>query len=72
MRGKGASAVGLESLRVQTITVASRHVGLTVVIDGEPVLMASPLEYRILPQALTVVVPRELTDEVTTHSPKSH
>jgi diacylglycerol kinase family enzyme len=72
MRGKGASAVGLESLRVQTITVASRHVGLTVVVDGEPVLMASPLEYRILPQALTVVVPRELTDEVTTHSPKSH
>jgi len=66
--GKGATTVGLESVRVQTVTVASRRVGLTVVNDGEPMLMPSPLHYRILPQALTVVVPRDLSDEAAVHS----
>jgi diacylglycerol kinase family enzyme len=62
--GTGAKAAGLESHRLETITVDSHHHSLTVMNDGEPVLLPTPLHYKILPQALTVVVPRPGTAAV--------
>ena len=43
-----------ESLRVE-----SPHRRLLVATDGEVAAMDTPLEFRILPRALTVIVPQQ-------------
>jgi diacylglycerol kinase family enzyme len=65
--GKGTKAAGLERHKLRAITVASRHRHLVVMNDGEPMLLPTPLHYRILPRQLTVLVPREPA-EPTKHS----
>ena len=42
---------------VNRLQVASRRTGLVVAMDGEVVRAEPPLDYRIRPKALTVVVP---------------
>ena len=41
--------------------IATRHRRLRVATDGEVTLMATPLRYRIRPQALSVIVPQHPT-----------
>jgi diacylglycerol kinase family enzyme len=43
--------------RVQTIEVSSRRHRLRVSLDGESLVMKTPLRYRIRPRALRVIVP---------------
>lgn len=46
------------ALTARQVTVVSRRPRLWVANDGENHLLATPLRYRILPRALTVLVPR--------------
>ena len=47
----------LELLRVTEAVVETRRGALQVALDGEVVVLASPLEYRVRPQALPVMAP---------------
>jgi diacylglycerol kinase family enzyme len=47
----------LELLRVTEAVVETRRGALKVALDGEVVVLASPLEYRVRPQALPVLAP---------------
>lgn len=47
-----------EALAARRVNVISRRARLWVANDGENHLLATPLRYRILPRALTVLVPR--------------
>jgi diacylglycerol kinase family enzyme len=47
----------LELLRVTEAVVETRRGALKVALDGEVVVLASPLEYRVRPQALPVMAP---------------
>jgi YegS/Rv2252/BmrU family lipid kinase len=47
-----------EAMTAQTLSIASRHHFLPVATDGEVSLMETPLDYRVLPLALRVVVPK--------------
>ncbi|WP_395672546.1 diacylglycerol/lipid kinase family protein [Inquilinus sp.] len=51
------------ALASRRINVISRRTRLWVANDGENHLLATPLRYRILPRALTVLVPRADTDK---------
>ncbi|KGM32864.1 diacylglycerol/lipid kinase family protein [Inquilinus limosus] len=51
-----------EALAARRINVVSRRARLWVANDGENHLLATPLRYRILPRALTVLVPRTEPD----------
>jgi diacylglycerol kinase family enzyme len=46
-----------EALTGQSVTIATRHRTLPVATDGEVTVMPTPLEYRIRPKALRVIVP---------------
>ncbi len=46
-----------EALTAGTVSIATRHKSLPVATDGEVTNMNTPLEYRIRPGALRVVVP---------------
>ena len=46
-----------EEIETETITITTRRKKIMVALDGEVVRMYTPLEYRIVPQALTVIVP---------------
>jgi diacylglycerol kinase family enzyme len=46
-----------EALRAQTVGIETRHKHPAVAIDGEVAILESPLEYRVHPGALRVVVP---------------
>jgi diacylglycerol kinase family enzyme len=50
------------TLVARQVSVVSRRPRLWVANDGENHLLATPLRYRILPRALTVLVPRTDTD----------
>ncbi|MGO1076320.1 diacylglycerol/lipid kinase family protein [Inquilinus sp. CA228] len=50
------------ALAARRINVISRRPRLWVANDGENHLLATPLRYRILPRALTVLVPRAVSD----------
>jgi diacylglycerol kinase family enzyme len=52
-----SQARDFEATAAQSITVRTRHKRLLVASDGEVELLDTPLEYRILPLALRVVVP---------------
>jgi diacylglycerol kinase family enzyme len=49
----------LEELPVESAEVTTRAPRLFVALDGEVELLATPLRYRIRPQALRVLLPRE-------------
>jgi diacylglycerol kinase family enzyme len=55
--GRLHQARDFQALTAQTIEVSTRHARLHVATDGEVTLMDTPLEYRILPGALRVLVP---------------
>ena len=73
MRNKGAAGLIAAAIRalfnrareddmvqlenVQRLKVESRRSHLTVSLDGEVVSSRTPIEYRILPKALTVIAP---------------
>jgi diacylglycerol kinase family enzyme len=46
-----------EALSAAHVTIATRHKALAVATDGEVRAMTTPLEYRIRPKALRVIVP---------------
>lgn len=48
-----------EEIQTEQLTIASRKKRLRVAFDGEVRVMQTPLEYRTLPKALTVIVPAE-------------
>jgi diacylglycerol kinase family enzyme len=55
--GRLRQARDFEALSAQAVTVRSGHRRLRVAADGEVFVAAPPLEYRIRPRALRVVVP---------------
>jgi len=55
--GRWRSDRDMETARVEALTVNSRKSRLRVTVDGEVRLLKPPLEYRIRPGALAVVVP---------------
>ena len=48
---------------VQEAEIRSNRAALVLSLDGETVTLATPLRYRILPGALTLIVPRERAPE---------
>ena len=46
-----------EALTAQSVTISTRHKAMPVATDGEVTVMTMPLEYRIRPKALRVIVP---------------
>ena len=57
MVGTLHQAHDFEALTAQGVTIATRHKALPVATDGEVTVMKTPLEYRIRPKALRVIVP---------------
>lgn len=47
-----------EEVMTDSVTIQTRRKRLPVAFDGEVELMDTPLEYKIVPAALTVIVPR--------------
>jgi diacylglycerol kinase family enzyme len=56
------SVADLEMFEAQQISVRSDRARLSVAVDGEVVLLETPLEYRIRRRALNVIVPAEVDD----------
>ena len=46
-----------EEVNTNSVTIQTRRRKLHVALDGEVITMATPLQYRILPKALKVIVP---------------
>ena len=57
--GRLDQARDFESVTSTEIEISARRAELTVSLDGEVRKLQSPLKYRILPQALTVVLPNK-------------
>jgi YegS/Rv2252/BmrU family lipid kinase len=51
-----------EAIETEAITIDTRKKKIMVALDGEVVMMETPLEYRILPRVLEVLVPSESKD----------
>lgn len=51
-----------EEVLTDSITIQTRRRYLNVAFDGEISMMATPLKYSIIPNALTVIVPRQEED----------
>ena len=51
-----------EALTAQSLTIATRHKALPIATDGEVTVMTTPLEYRIRPKALRVIVPARASE----------
>ncbi|MBA3656169.1 MAG: diacylglycerol kinase [Gemmatimonadaceae bacterium] len=49
----------MDSFIVEKFSIELRHASANVAVDGEIVVMETPLEYRIAREALTVVVPSD-------------
>lgn len=62
--GRLAQERDFDVLSAENMEIVTRHTRLRVATDGEVTVMSTPLQYRIRPGALTVVVPRG----VETHS----
>ncbi|MGE3465877.1 MAG: diacylglycerol kinase family protein [Pyrinomonadaceae bacterium] len=52
-----------EEVLTHSVTIQSRRKRLAVAFDGEVEVTEMPLEYKILPLALTVIVPKEAQDD---------
>ena len=57
--GKPRGGAGLDMILTEGFTIESRYRHLRVSIDGEVDVMTTPLEYRIRPRTLRVLVPAE-------------
>ncbi len=57
--GHADNARDIESFKVKEATVSSRTSRLPVALDGEVEFMRPPLNYRMRPKALRVIVPAE-------------
>jgi diacylglycerol kinase family enzyme len=55
--GRLHQAEDFKALTAENIVVETRHSRLHVAADGEVAVMDTPLEYRIRPRALRVIVP---------------
>ncbi|HMT08493.1 MAG TPA: diacylglycerol kinase family lipid kinase [Pyrinomonadaceae bacterium] len=51
-----------EEVLTDSITIQTRRRYLNVAFDGEIAMMATPLKYSIIPDALTVIVPKQEED----------
>jgi diacylglycerol kinase family enzyme len=60
--GRWREAPGLERHAVRRLVIHARRRRLRVMNDGEVILLAPPLRYRIRPRALKVIVPRQAAD----------
>ncbi len=47
------------AMRAEELWIGTRHRRLRVAFDGEITIMEPPLHYRIRPQALRVIVPKD-------------
>jgi diacylglycerol kinase family enzyme len=56
--GRLGQAQDFDMLTADDIEIGARRKRLRVAIDGEVILMETPLRYRILPKALTVIAPQ--------------
>lgn len=61
--GRWRNLPGLTRIVATDFVIHSRHKALRVMNDGEGLLLAPPLHYRIRPKALKVIVPREVLAE---------
>lgn len=52
-----------EEVLTDSVTIQTRRRRIGVAFDGEVTTLVTPLEYRILPQALRVIVPKEESDD---------
>jgi diacylglycerol kinase family enzyme len=59
--GRLRQASDFEAIEATELRVLTRRKGILVACDGEVTVMTSPLEYRIHPQSLRVIVPRPET-----------
>lgn len=51
-----------EAVETEHVIVRKKRKRARVAVDGEAMLMNTPLEYRILPKALNVIVPRPVSN----------
>ena len=56
-RGRADEAEGLVEWTCRRITIASRHPRVHAAVDGEPVVLAPPVDFEIRPRALRVLLP---------------
>jgi diacylglycerol kinase family enzyme len=56
--GRLRSASDFDTLCVQEVTIETRYTRLLVATDGEVRVMETPLQYRVRPRALRVILPR--------------
>ncbi len=52
-----------EEVLTDSVTIQTRRRRIGVAFDGEVTTLVTPLEYKILPQALRVIVPKEESDD---------
>ena len=55
--GRLAQARDFDVVLVENMEIETRHKHLRVATDGEVSMMRTPLSYRVLPRALTVIAP---------------
>ena len=60
--GRLRQARDFDVLLAKSLTIESRHKQIRVATDGEVNQMHTPLNYRIVPKSLTVVVPRPVSN----------
>ena len=56
-RGRVDEAEGLLEWTCERLTIALRHPRVHAAVDGEPVVLAPPVELEIRPRALRVLMP---------------
>jgi diacylglycerol kinase family enzyme len=61
--GRLRGAPGFEVLRATELRIETRGDRARVATDGEISIVSTPLRYRVLPGALSVIVPRETIEE---------
>lgn len=63
--GRLRQAKDFEVINTEEITIQTRKKRLWVAFDGEVARMETPLNYKIVPQALKVIVPAEISLELS-------
>jgi diacylglycerol kinase family enzyme len=58
LMGRAQDSDALEILHLESLTVRTRSKRAVVAIDGEVIVLRSPLTYKIAPRSLTVLVPQ--------------
>jgi len=68
---RGARGPGVEVLTTDEVVVEADNADVPAGIDGESIMLASPVHCRIRPRALTVRLPRDRPGALTSHAPFS-